>query len=422
MRPLLRPGALLWLLAATPIFASILYAPVADPSRFRETNFAAGLALPQAMQRMSDGSILVQTSPGGSTGQLLRFTDALADGIADGPGTSVFNTSAQTPAQTGPLTQLVTAGSNVIQGSYGDHTISILNPGATPSSPMSLAGKLQFDYGQGVWWHDTLGLATRPTPGSPGSYDLVFNVGSQFDNQTGTDHVAMSGLLSGSLEQQSLYMVTLDLTGATPVASNLRKVAAGIRNVFGIAFHPDTGDLYFTDNAMDGTPFPPQADELNRIAAADVGVVVSNFGFPTCYPDYFTGALVGSGCVAPLAAFTPAGGMRSQGAAQIAFAPSSFPTGFNNGLFIGFAGDLQAGPTLYDPVLYYSFGTGTFVDFIAEGTLGRPIGLMSTSDSLFISDFTTGTVYQLTSAVPEPGAGALTLLALGLGVIFKCRS
>src|SRR5260221_13116194 len=102
MLPLLLRAASAALLAAIPAAASILYAPVANPSQFRETNFATGLALPQAMQRMTDGSILVQTSPGYSTGQLLRFTDTLGNGLADGPGTSVFDTSAQAPAQTGP--------------------------------------------------------------------------------------------------------------------------------------------------------------------------------------------------------------------------------------------------------------------------------------------------------------------------------
>ena len=222
-------------------------------------------------------------------------------------------------------------------------------------------------------------------------------------------------------------MVTLNLTGATPVASNLRQVASGIRNSFGLAFDPATGDLLFGDNAIDGSPTPPQADELNRISAANLGTIVPNFGFPTCYPDYTTGLLVGSGCVAPLAAFIPTVQGRRQGAANIALAPSSFPAGYNNGVFVGFAGQFFGAGVIYNPVTYYDFGTGKYTDVILEGTLGRPIGLLSTADSLFISDFSTGSVFQITSAAPEPGSGvpiglALCALALRQRTRSRCRT
>ena len=140
-------------------------------------------------------------------------------------------------------------------------------------------------------------------------------------------------------------MVTIDTTGESPLASNLGKIAAGIRNVFGMAFQLGTGDLYFADNAEDALPgnnFPPQADELNVLPAAQIGVTIPDYGFPSCYIQYFTGTQIGSGCVRPIAVFQPlpdtTSGHPSQGPAGLAFAPPNFPPGLNNGVFIGFSG------------------------------------------------------------------------------------
>ena len=112
-------------------------------------------------------------------------------------------------------------------------------------------------------------MLRAPTPGQPGFYDLVFNVGSQFDHQLSTDRVGLSGLATGTLDGDSLYMVTLYFNGPQPQASNLKQVAHGIRQVIGMGFDPATGNFYFADNAIDGTgpggDEPPQAEELNLI-------------------------------------------------------------------------------------------------------------------------------------------------------------
>ncbi len=49
----------------------------------------------------------------------------------------------------------------------------------------------------------------------------------------------------------------------------------------------------------------------------------------------------------------------------------------------------------------------------------HPIGLLSTADALYISDFGAGKVYQITSSVPEPESwaplsmGLIALLSVG---------
>jgi glucose/arabinose dehydrogenase len=72
--------------------------PIVNPADFRVTTFASGLNYPHGMTTLPDGSILVAVNnpvSGSSfyntTGELLRFTDANRDGIADGAGQVLFN-------------------------------------------------------------------------------------------------------------------------------------------------------------------------------------------------------------------------------------------------------------------------------------------------------------------------------------------
>ena len=46
--------------------------------------------------------------------------------------------------------------------------------------------------------------------------------------------------------------------GGVPQVSNLTRIAAGVRNAAGLAFHPTTGDLYFADNGIDGLIDPEE--------------------------------------------------------------------------------------------------------------------------------------------------------------------
>jgi hypothetical protein len=166
---------------------------------------------------------------------------------------------------------------------------------------------------------------------------------------------------------------------------------------------------------MDGVPFPPQAEELNMISAADLGNVVKEFGFPTCFPDYFTGVHAVPGCTEPIVSFVPYNGKYSQGSTQIAFAPSGLPAPFNNGIFIGFAGNGSE----RNPVIFYDFTTGKYIHFIEAGSMGRPTGLFATDTSLFISDLNTGEIFEISSAVPEPASFSLT--ALGFAMAYMRR-
>ncbi|MCU1327971.1 MAG: glucose sorbosone dehydrogenase [Bryobacterales bacterium] len=419
---------------AVPCFAGSLQlnSNVFDTSQFRVTEFATDLPLPLSMMQFSDGSLGVAAYYPG----FIRFADTDFNGVADGPGSKVYGAA-------GAHTSVVKAGNYYVDGNFGDYlnghfdqqVMTILKPGNSPDSQMSVVGQLKLGFPQD-WEHSQTGMATRPTPGQPGHYDLVFNVGAEGDHEASAHKVELSGLISGTLDGDSLYAVTLDFTGAEPSAANLRKIASGIRNVIGMGFQPGTGDFYFVDNAIDGTgpdgDEPPQSDELNRIVAADFdNGVVPNFGFPNCYVGYRTGLTIdtgGTGCVQPFFAIQPIAngtvlGSESEGPSQMAFAPNDFPAAFRNGIFIGFSGKGGTGPANEENAVgFYDFNTNSYMHFVENSQEGvyQPIGIFTTSDSLFISDYAAGKVYQVTAAAPEP-ATLLMMLFGSFALAWWCK-
>jgi hypothetical protein len=400
-----------------------------NPSLFTVTEFTNIGFGALGVTPLADGSVAIASYLGG----VQRFVDANHDGVADATGTQIFN-------NVGDHTGLIAAGRYYLDGNSGGGpngpAITFLKPGANAAAPLISAGSLDVGFVPN-WEHSQMGIAARPTPGNAGSWDVVFNIGSEYDHQTSTDTVQLSGLISATLQGDSLYAVTVDLSGSQPVASNLRKVASGIRNVIGMGFQPSTGDFYFADNAIDGTgpggDEPPQAEEINRIAAADFGSgTPPDFGYPNCYIEYRTGNQIGSGCVQPLFAIQPLPngtvlGSESEGVTQFDFAPAGFPDGFNNGLFLGFFGKwgVTGAANEENAVGYYDFGTRTLVHFSENSQNGvyQPIGIRATQNALFISDYGSGKVYEVTSAaVPEPASAWLFAAGMIACGVIKIRS
>ena len=399
--------------------ASTINANAVNPNLFIVSTFTQGLNAPLGATQLSDGSLLVGVGQVYTDLTLLRFVDANNDRVAHGPGTTLY-----TQTGGGSVTALVKAGNYILAGTSNvstNQSITVLQPGLKPGDPLIVLGSLNFAFPPG-WDHYNMGAAVRAVLGQSNAYDAVFNVGSQFDAQVSIGKVTLSGLASAKLDGESLYMVRLQFNGSSVTASNLTKVATGTRNVVGMAFHPVTGDFYFADNAIDGPGAdgdePPQADELNKIPAAALGVSILNFGFPTCYVEYRTGAFIGSGCIQPVVAFQPLPngtplGQESEGPTQMVISPASFPAGFNNGVFVGFCGKKTTGISNEENALvYYDFGTGKYIHFFESGTPGGglPIGLYANRNSLFIQDYALGTVTQIDAA---PAGASLDLNADG---------
>jgi hypothetical protein len=162
------------------------------------------------------------------------------------------------------------------------------------------------------------------------------------------------------------------------------------------------------------------ADELNWIPAGQIGNgTVPDFGFPSNYVEYRTGAVIGGAGVQPLIAFQPlpdpADGSESEGPNDIAFAPPGFPDGLNDGFFVGFHGKwaLAGIANEENPLVYADLTTTNYFHFVSndEPNIGHLDGLLSTRDSLFAADITstgnidlggkTGVIYQIKSLVPR---------------------
>jgi glucose/arabinose dehydrogenase len=310
----------------------------------------------------------------------------------------------------------------VTSGNPGN--ITVLKDGATPADPMSLVGQVQFAFPADAQ-HRTYSLAAQPIANG---HNIYFNVGSALNDQATANPVGVSGLLSGSVNADSIYRFSITGSGNSPTIGNLQQIASGLRNAAGMAFHAN-GDFYFEDNGIDGAGNASfSADELNRISAADLGNSVQNFGFPNRYVDYGTGQPVGTGGIDPLVAFMPIEGRKSEGAAQIAFAPTAFPDGVKDGVFVGFHGKFNAAGASNDEnaLIFYDLSTDIYFDVVLPGSegIGHFDGLLSTADSLYVADLNSngstgdtapaGVIYQIT-AIPEPLAlgllGVLPLLA-----------
>jgi len=183
---------------------------------------------------------------------------------------------------------------------------------------------------------------------------------------------------------------------------NKEVIAHGIRNTVGITFHPQTDDLWFTDNNKDmmGDDIPP--GELNRLSREG-----EHFGFPFCHatdiPDNDGYDSLGS-CsdvtppVQELDAHVAALGLKF-------YTGSMFPDEYKNQIFIPEHGSWNRSKksgyriTLVrlngnQAVSYEVFADGWMKN---EETLGRPVDLLVLPDgSMLLSDDDNGVIYKIT--------------------------
>jgi glucose/arabinose dehydrogenase len=184
--------------------------------------------------------------------------------------------------------------------------------------------------------------------------------------------------------------------------------AKGVRNTVGFDWHPETQELWFTDNGRDmlGDNTPP--DELNR--AERLG---QHFGFPYCHGRSIVDPEFGSKqkCqefIEPayeLGAHVAALGMRF-------YTGKMFPAQYRNKVFIAEHGSWnRSSPvgykiSLVDPKMKGSAAYTTFVEGWlppnATGTEkveGRPVDLeIDAEGAMLVSDDKRGVIYRITYA------------------------
>ena len=406
---------------------------------FRVTTFASGLNFPLGMAELPDGSLLVTLvqnanfSSGTTPGRLVRFTDTNANGIADGAGTILYSNLS-------PSLTAVRVVGNLVFVMGASQPITVLRTGATPATPLTLAGKIIITYPSGWIQHPHSELLARKTSGFTNRYDLFFQVGAEFNFAPTTRTATLTNEnitgATGALAGDAIQMITLIDNGATLTATNLTQVASGLRNAAGMSFQPATGNLFFEDNGIDGLINAGEAhsaDELNFIARTNIGGAVDFFGFPSNYTSYRTNVFIGGAGIPPLIAFQPIPnpftGRESEGPNQIAFAPPGFPNGLNTGVFLGFHGQYSSAGAANEenPLVYADPATGAYFHFILgqQPGIGHLDGLLATRDSLFVADLVStgnpnsgasaGVIYQIKSLV-TPTPPTLTIRRVGAQV------
>lgn len=188
-----------------------------------------------------------------------------------------------------------------------------------------------------------------------------------------------------------------------PGAGGERVFASGLRNAVGLAVHPQSGQLWASNNGRDlmGPNRPPET-----IYAVNEGV---DYGWPTCH----SGDIVDPDLGSPGACEgveEPVVEMQAHSAPLgIAFyTGQSFPPEYRGDLFIAFHGSWnRAVPTGYKVVrLDFADGepAGEVVDFATgwlnqadDSAAGRPVDVLVGADgALYVSDDKGGFIYRIT--------------------------
>lgn len=182
--------------------------------------------------------------------------------------------------------------------------------------------------------------------------------------------------------------------------SHMETFARGVRNTVGFDWHPDTSELWFTDNGRDwlGDERPP--DELNRAPRAGL-----HFGFPYCHGNDILDPEFGAGksCadyvppVQGLVAHAAGLGMRF-------YTGQQFPPLYRDQVFIAEHGSWNRSNKVGYRVSLVTLDGGRATNYrpFAEGWLqgqrawGRPVDVLVMPDgALLVSDDQAGAVYRI---------------------------
>jgi glucose/arabinose dehydrogenase len=190
-------------------------------------------------------------------------------------------------------------------------------------------------------------------------------------------------------------------------------VARGVRNTVGFDWHPQTKELWFTDNGRDWAGNDGPEDELNRIAHGQEG---ANFGFPYCHANGIPDPDVRipnpcAGVVMPAALTGP----HSAGLGIKFYTGTMFPQAYRNQAFIARHGSWNREKRFgYDVALARINGPSATIEPFLTGMLdavanqhhSRPSYVFQMQDgSLLVSDELHGAVYRITYSAPQDGKG-----------------
>jgi glucose/arabinose dehydrogenase len=193
------------------------------------------------------------------------------------------------------------------------------------------------------------------------------------------------------------------ITRMDPDGTNREIVAHGVRNTVGFTWHPETGELWFTDNGRDmmGDDVPPC--ELNRVSEPG-----QHFGYPFCHggtiadPEY--------GDQRPCSEFVPPVQNLGAHVAPLGvkfYTGDMFPESYRGQVLIAEHGSWNRSSKVgyritmvtldgNEAVSYEPFIDG-WLDEASQEAFGRPVDLLLLSDgSMLISDDVGDAIYRVT--------------------------
>ena len=210
-------------------------------------------------------------------------------------------------------------------------------------------------------------------------------------------HVPVGAPCNICLSADSLYA---SITRINADGSGREIIAHGVRNTVGFDWHPETGDLWFTDNGRDmmGNDLPDC--ELNRLEKDG-----DHFGYPFCHAGTVPDPEFGTG--KPCAAFIPPAALLGPHTAPLGmrfYRGARFPDRYHHAIFIAQHGSWnRSTPIGYRLMVAFPRPDGTAaVEVFAEGWLkgnsawGRPVDVLEMPDgSLLVSDDTADLIYRI---------------------------
>jgi glucose/arabinose dehydrogenase len=192
--------------------------------------------------------------------------------------------------------------------------------------------------------------------------------------------------------------------------SGAEVIARGVRNTVGFDWHPETKQLYFTDNGRDWMSEDVPEDELNRVTK-----VGEHFGAPYCLqgnivdPEFGWGKSC-SDYTAPVGLLGP----HSASLGMRFYTGNMFPKSYKNAIIVARHGSWNRSKKVGGDVVVVKLnkdGKVKSMEPLITGFLennnyiGRPVDVMQMKDgSMLVSDDWNGAVYRITYGKPKVAA------------------
>jgi len=192
--------------------------------------------------------------------------------------------------------------------------------------------------------------------------------------------------------------------------SGAEVVAKGVRHSVGFDWHPETKQLYFTDNGRDWMSEDVPEDELNRVTKLG-----EDFGAPYCYQGNIPDSEFGWGH--SCSEFTPPVGLTGPHAGTLGmrfYTGNQFPKSYKNAIIVARHGSWNRSKKFGGDVVVVKLnkdGTVKSIEPLITGFLednkyvGRPVDVLQMKDgSLLVSDDYNGAVYRISYGKPKVAA------------------